>query len=367
MGCKSRRRVLQSTIAASYLLVVGQVVIAQDSSPTAAQLEGATLVRNMDPRELPSEWTIPESVGYVANYFVADQPQSLTEGQESRAADYGINFSVNDANLDLERSLSAVDQFIEDESSVLNITPVDEDATGQKLSEIAASGVPVICQSSPATGCTSVITVDNYAAGFKTGVWAGNYVNQHLGGSASILIIGFPALSATAARAEGFLDGIASILGENATVAASVDGRGIKEAAAKASAEALLAHPEVNVVFGINDESALGGLQSYVAAGLDTERAVVVGMGCESAACKEALQDGGPFKVSTAIFPEYQGRLMIDAGVAAFNGVELPPQLVAPSMPLTIDNLHNYYTLDDDEAYELDFGAVSEIPLEVET
>ena len=33
---------------------------------------------------------------------------------------------------------------------------------------------------------------------------------------------------------------------------------------------------------------------------------------------------------------------------------------------LTIDNIHNYYT-EEDDTYELDFDAVAEIPLEVAT
>ena len=88
----------------------------------------------------------------------------------------------------------------------------------------------------------------------------------------------------------------------------------------KVSADALTAHPDVNIIFGINDDSALGGLQAYEAAGMDTENLLVVGFGCEGKACKNALMEGGPYKVSAAMFPEYQGRLLIDAAIAAFNG-----------------------------------------------
>ena len=66
-------------------------------------------------------------------------------------------------------------------------------------------------------------------------------------------------------------------------------------------ADALTANPDVNIIFGINDDSALGGLQSYIAAGLDTDNLLVVGFGCEGIACKDALQEGGPYKVSAAI------------------------------------------------------------------
>src|SRR3712207_7229312 len=53
-----------------------------------------------------------------------------------------------------------------------------------------------------------------------------------------------------------------------------------------------------SVIFGINDDSALGGLQAFEAAGGDTSQLLVVGFGCEGNACKDALAEGGPYKVS---------------------------------------------------------------------
>jgi ribose transport system substrate-binding protein len=348
------------------LLVIGQVAVAQESTPTAAQMEGDATVRSMDPSALPDGWTVPEDVGHVTNFLMHEWYQNLTAGEEVRAAEYGINFSINDANLDLPTSLAAVDDYVAQGIDVLNFTPVQEEASGPKITEVAATGLPIICESSPADGCSTLVSIDDYAAGFKVGVWAGEYVNENLGGQAVVLDVGYPALTTTVARSTGFMDGITSILGENATLAQSVDSTGVKDIAVTVAADALTAHPDVNVIFGINDDSALGGMQSYEAAGLDMENLLVVGFGCEGNACKDALAEGGPYKVSAAMFPEYQGRLMIDAGVAAFNGVELPPHLIAPSTPITADNLADYYTLEGEE-YSANFEAIAEISTEGES
>ena len=93
---------------------------------------------------------------------------------------------------------------------------------------------------------------------------------------------------------------------------------------------------------------------------------LVVGFGCEGNACKDALAEGGPYKVSAAMFPEYQGRLLIDAGVAAFNGVALPAHLIAPSTPVTADNLGTYYTKAEDGTYSANFDAIAGISVEGE-
>lgn len=363
---QSRNRwFINIAIALVAMLTFSQMAIAQDSTPTAAEMEGDALVRSMDPSALPEGWVLPEQIGHVTNYLVHEWYQNETKGEQVRADEWGISFSINDANLDLNTSLAAVDDYVAQGIDVLNFTPVNEEASGPKISEVAATGLPIICEGSPTAGCTTLVSIDDYAAGFKVGVWAGNYVNENLGGKAVILDIGLPALSTTVARSTGFMDGITSVLGENATLAQSVDGNGLKDVAVTVSADALTAHPDVNVIFGINDDSALGGLQSYEAAGLDMDNLLVVGFGCEGNACKDALMEGGPYKVSAAMFPEYQGRLLIDAGIAAFNGVDLPAHLIAPSTPVTADNLAEYYTKDGD-VYSANFDAIAQISVEGE-
>ncbi|MCO5220941.1 MAG: sugar ABC transporter substrate-binding protein [Thermomicrobiales bacterium] len=353
------------------LLALGQIAVAQDATPeaggpTEAQLAGDAVVRSLDPSAPPEGWTIPAKVGHVTNYLVHEWYQNLTKGEQARADEWGIEFTINDANLDLTKSLAAVDDFLSQGIDVLNFTPVNEEASGPKITEAAATGIPIICESSPTDGCTTLVSIDDYAAGFKVGVWAGDYVNENLDGNAVILDIGLPALSTTVARSQGFIDGITSVLGENATVAQSVDGNGLKDQAVQVSADALTAHPDVNVIFGINDDSALGGMQSYEAAGLDMDQLLVVGFGCEGNACKDALMEGGPYKVSAAMFPEYQGRLLIDAGIAALNGTELPAHTIAPSTPITADNLADFYTHDGEE-YTANFDAIAALSIEGES
>jgi hypothetical protein len=51
--------------------------------------------------------------------------------------------------------------------------------------------------------------------------------------------------------------------------------------------------------------------------------------------------------------------------VAAFNGVELPEHIIAPTAPVTADNLADYYTLEGD-AYTPNFDAIGAISTEGE-
>lgn len=353
---------LVAVVAAA--LLVAPVALAQDSTPTAGGAEGDAMVRSMDPSALPEGFEIPGTATHVTNYGVHEWYQNLTKGEATRAEEYGITFNQVDANLDLQASLAAV-QEVAPQVDVINFTPVNEEASGPTITAIAEdTGKPIICESSPTDGCTTLVSIDDYSAGFKVGVWAGEYARDNFGGVANILDVGLPTLTTTVARSTGFVDGVKSVL-PDARVVASVDGAGLKDKAVQVANDALTANPDVNVIFGINDDSALGGLQAFESQGGDTSQLLVVGFGCEGKACKDALMEGGPYKVSAAMFPEYQGRLIIDAGVAALNGVELPAHIVAPTLAMTADNLGDYYTQEGD-TYAPNFDAIAEISVEGE-
>jgi ribose transport system substrate-binding protein len=352
---------LTAVLAGALLLT--PAAFAQDATPMAGA-EGDAMVRAMDPEAMPEGFQIPASATHITNYGVHEWYQNLTKGEAARAEEHGITFNQVDANLDLQASLAAV-QEVAPQVDVINFTPVNEEASGPTLVAIAEeTGKPIICESSPSDGCTTLVSIDDYAAGFKVGVWAGEYAQENFGGNAVVLDVGLPELTTTVARSNGFVDGLKSVL-PDARVAASVDGDGLKDAAVRVAADALTANPDVNIIFGINDDSALGGLQAFESQGGDTSQLLVVGFGCEGTACKDALMAGGPYKVSAAMFPEYQGRLIIDAGIAAFNGVELPAHIVAPTAAVTADNLGDYYTQEGD-TYTPNFDAISQISVEGE-
>lgn len=353
--------------AMAALLAAGMAIVpvamAQDATPMAGA-EGDAIVRAMDPAALPEGFTVPASATHVINYGVHEWYQNLTKGEAARAADYDITFNQVDANQDLQASLAAVEE-VAPQVDVINFTPVNEEASGPTIVRIAEeSGKPIICESSPTDGCTTLVSIDDYSAGFKVGVWAGEYARDNFGGTANAIDIGLPALTTTVARSTGFADGLKSVL-PDANIVASVDGKGLKDEAIRVAGDALTANPDVNIIFGINDDSALAGLQAFESQGGDTSQLLVVGFGCEGKACKDALMEGGPYKVSAAMFPEYQGRLIIDAGIAAFNGVELPAHIVAPTVAITADNLSQYYTLEGD-AYAANFDEIATISVEGE-
>ena len=355
-----RKRFLFTVLLALSVVLLGALAVtAQDEM--SAEEEVDALIRAFNIDEMPEGWTLPESIGHVTNYLVHEWYQNETKAEAATAEAYGIEFSINDANLDLQTSLAAVDDYVAQDVDALVFTAVDEVASSPAIRRVARDRA-VVCEGSPVVGCHTLVAISDYSAGYGVGVWAGNYVLENFDGEARALDIGLPALTAGVARSNGFIDGLLSVVPDGEIVQ-RVDGGGSKDVAVQVSSDALTANPDINIIFGINDDSALGGLQSYIAAGLDTDSLLVVGFGCEGVACKNALQEGGPYKVSAAMFPEYQGLLLINAAVAVFNGAQPPPQIFAPSLPMTLDNLFDYYTQEEDGTYTAHLDAIADIEL----
>lgn len=67
-------------------------------------------------------------------------------------------------------------------------------------------------------------------------------------------------------RTQAFATGVLSV-DPNATILESVETHGVRDEAVAAAEDLLQAHPEVNIVFGLNGDAALGGISAFEAAG----------------------------------------------------------------------------------------------------
>lgn len=112
------------------------------------------------------------------------------------------------------------------------------------------------------------------------------------------------------------------------------------------AADALTVHPEINVIFGINDDSAIAGLEVYRHAGMDESRLLVVSFGLEGTKTKSLLQEDGPYRAGVAMFPEFVGRLCIDAAICAYHSCNISQRLVSPFSIVTQDTLDEFYERD---------------------
>src|SRR5262249_10649878 len=138
----------------------------------------------------------------------------------------------------------------------------------------------------------------------------------------------------TLERNAGFIEGLKAEL-RPAPQTVVIDGRGLYNEAYQAAIDALHVHPEINVVFGINDDSVLGGLQAYLDLGRDPERVVAVNVGGEGKTLFDQLQRDGPLRACLALFPEVVGRMAVDLALRLWNGEAVEASVMTPAIILT--------------------------------
>jgi len=301
----------------------------------------------------------PKTIGYIVNYATHEWYQNVIGGMRDRADELGIELEVIDANLDIAKQVSAAEDFMARNVDVMIITPVNEEGAVPILRRAKAADVPVVLEGNPVVGMDTLVAICDYDTGYNAGVEAGKWAKDNLEGPVRVMNVGLPLLSATVLRSNGFMDGIRTEVAD-AELAHDLDGGGNPDRAQEVSAAALAADSDINVIYGINDSSALGGLQAWRAAGLPEDNLLVVGTGGEGLAFLNEMAKDGPLQLEAAMFPEKVGFTSMDAAVAMFNGEDLPEHIVSPTHTLTPETALEFYDFDG-ESRQINWQRVNEL------
>lgn len=293
--------------------------------------------------------------GYVLNDMSHEWYQNIAKGAKARAEALGHELEVTDAAMDTATQINQLENFIAKGVDVLIVTPVDVKALAPVMKQAADEGIPVITESNVVEGAMTYVGIDNKAGGKKAGEWFAAYAKEN-NIEPKLLIVELPAFEDCRLRVEGFLEGLDDA-GVEYEISARVDGQGSKEESLRVSQDALTAHPEINVIFGINDNSTTGAMAAYKEAGYDESALTAIGFGFEGVVGRDALLSGGPYKAAVAMFPDYMGVSVVDAAIMAAAGEELPDNYQSGTVVITNDNFDEYYTKDGD-SYITNFEAI---------
>ena len=194
---------------------------------------------------------------------------------------------------------------------------IDLEAVTAGIKDANAAGIPVVMFNT----ITELEGVDVYAYSgynqYNGGGKIADWVNEQTGGKAVVAIIeGLPS-DFTTQRMGGFVDRCAEKY-PDITVVASQPGDWVREKGMNAAMDMLQAHPEINVIYGLSDEIALGAVQACKQ--LNRDDVICVGLdgnpnAFESVAAGEltATLDCGPVAI---------GANAIKAVAEAIEGVE---------------------------------------------
>ncbi len=252
--------------------------------------------------------------------------QDLEQGLRDAAAERGYELLVLAGEFDVARQKDQLAEFLVRKVDAIVVCPCDSRSIGTSIAAANAAGVPVFTADIAvlAEGVTVACHVasDNVAGGRL----AAQAVAEAIGGRGEVAIIDHPEVESVIQRVAGF----EAELGEQhpeVKVVAKLTGRGMKDAAFRTAEDILQAHPGVNAIFGINDDSALGALAAVEKAG-KAGRVVIVGFD----AVPEARQAIAAGKIHADVVqqPKEIGRRTIAAVADYLAGGRVPPQILIP-------------------------------------
>lgn len=271
----------------------------------------------------PGDWlALPASAEELAGKRVALSVMGL--GQpfflavvghwEELSEEYGFELKVYDGKFDAGSVQQLVDDIVVDRPDAVVFAPLDSDASVPQVQKMIDAGLPVVTYNvQPREQAAPRVFADDYLGSQIVGCNAGAYFAAKFPDrAAKIGIVDLPQLPQVQDRKNGFLYGFLSQI-PDAELVQAVDGGGVIDKANPAATDLIQAHPDINVIFGINDDSSLGTVAALKTAGVYEADWGVLAAVDGSAPAMESMKDpNSPYKAESGYPPR-------DFAYAAFN------------------------------------------------
>jgi fructose transport system substrate-binding protein len=283
-------------------------------------LVSATIVSCSDDRE-------QVTVGLITKQ--EDNPFWVTmrEVAEDTAKDMDVRLltATGTSDVDNASQVAALSAMTQQGAAGILIAPADSSAIVPAITEARKAGVIVIAVDTPTeprSAVDALFATDNRRAGELIGRYAAAKVEQ-LGMTPHVVLLNLaPGITSGALRRQGFLAGFDLEQGD-AAIVGEADTQGDRTKGHAGMRRLLDEHPDINVVYTVNEQAALGAIAALKQAGKNLEKIVIVSVdgGCE--AIKNALRPGD-LDATAQQYPENMAREGVKAIAAAARGGPRP-------------------------------------------
>ncbi len=264
-------------------------------------------------QESQSTKTIGVSLLTRAQVFYKD----LEDGLKTEAGKQGYELIITAGEFDLGKQSAQIEDFITRKVDAIVLCPVDSRGVGPAVRKANEANIPVFTSDIAAQEGEVVchIASDNVAGGRL----AGEYLAKILGGKGNVAIIGQPTVTSVLDRVEGFKEIIAKYPEIN--IVADVNGEGVRDKAMQVASDVLQSHPDLQGIFGINDDSALGTLDAVQQ--FKRDGVAIIGYDATPPAV-DAITKGTALKADVIQYPKKIGENTITAIKDYFSGAAVP-------------------------------------------
>lgn len=312
---------------------------AEEAAPADAAEEAAEAVENaVGDGAKEGGYMIGYSPYTLKNeYFTA-----VLNGVQTACDELGCELVYFDPQNDPTKQASQIDDMIASGIDALIYLPYDAGGARTVLQTCRDAGVKVINIDNVVTEADydlvdGILASDN----MQLGELAGEWVAENHPDGANILICHLQVAESCVINVEGFWKGIKDNVEnpDDFVEVQVVEGGGDTEVTFSAVADVLQAHDEINVIYCINDTSALGAVQAVEDAGLTGKIDIIGKDGAPIG--KQAIKDGKMVQ-SSAQRPTYMGYTGVQEAVALLNGEEIEFNVSIPCYSITKDNIDEF-------------------------
>ena len=286
------------------------------------------------PSAAPKQKVIGASLLTQGHQFYRD----LVKAMEEEASKQGIALRIQYAEFNGPKQINQIETFVEQGVDAIVVSPWDSAGIGPTIDEAAGKGIPVFTADIAAHNAkvTSHIASDNVMGGKLIG----EYLAKTLNGKGNVAIIDNAEVASVQERVAGFEEALKAY--PEIKIVQKAPGHGVRDKAMRAAQDVLQAQSDLNAVFGINDDSALGALAAVESAGLQ-DKIVIVGYDGTPEA-RDAIRAGKALKADTVQHPDEIGRKTIQTIADYFAGKQVPK-----IVPVSVDTIDKA-TLDSESS-----------------
>lgn len=296
----------------------------------------------------------PVKIGISMRTLSAPYYGALQQAVEKEAKAQGAQTVAVDANNDMIKQISDVEDMLSQNIDVLVMDPRDAKGLVGVTKEAAAAKIPVIIIDSSIDDSAPVLTTiqsNNAENGRLVGDWV---VSQVKDAPLKIaLLSGDQGNLVGEARRDGVMGGILEAqLRQNGRAGFAVVGQGwglwTQNGGVKAMEDLLTAHPDINAVLAENDSMALGAMRAIQDAG-KTDKNILVFAAADGQKEAVKLIGEGKYGATGLNDPALIGKMAADLAIKAAKGqvpAGYPKITYTPPVAITKANAAQYYKPD---------------------
>ena len=279
------------------------------------------------------------TVGLVLINLQARFFNELREGAEKAAAEAGVDVKVIDGNNDPARQVQGIESLVTQRAAAIVVVAVDPEGIKSAVAAARDAGIPVIGVDARVSvpPARAFVGVDNRGAGAQAGRDLVRLVNETLGGSARIGIIGAFNSLIQNERRDGFLDAVRASPG--IVIAGTVDSRNVQEQALAAAENLVTANEKLDFIYATGEPALIGAIAAVESQGR-TDRVRIIGWDLSPQAIR-GLRQGFVHAVIQQDAHQ-QGYQAVVAALKLLRGDAVPEQTFIPITVVTRSNVDRF-------------------------